>query len=256
MAPPASGVRARHARWMEGRGPAQEAAPDVPKIWLRMIRAVIFDLDGLIIDSETPEVLAWQATYARYGLTFPVTSWLQNVGRNDRPWDPLTPFRPPESPVRPEVVAGLWREQADALMHDYFKPLPGLVPLLSALREEGLRTAVASSSRREWIIRVLERLELTEQFDAAAGGDEVEHAKPRPDVYLLAARRLAVAPAGCVALEDSQNGVRAAKAAGMACIAVPSVLTQHMDFSAADLVVGSLGEITVDTIAAFGNAEA
>jgi HAD superfamily hydrolase (TIGR01509 family) len=240
----------------EGGTRSQEATPEIPKVWLRMISAVIFDLDGLIIDSETPEVLAWQATYARYGMTFPITSWLQNVGRNDRPWDPLTPFRPPDSPAPPEVVAGLWRERADALMHEYFKPLPGVVPLLSALREGGLRTAVASSSRREWIIRVLERLELTEQFDAAAGGDEVQHAKPRPDVYLLAARRLAIAPGECLALEDSQNGVRSAKAAGMACIAVPSVLTRQMDFSAADLVVSSLGEITLDTIAAFGSAKA
>jgi HAD superfamily hydrolase (TIGR01509 family) len=221
-----------------------------------MISAVIFDLDGLIIDSETPEVLAWQAIYARYGMTFPIASWLLNVGRNDRPWDPLNPFRAPQSPASPEAVAALWRQQADALMHEYFKPLPGVVPLLTALREGGLRTAVASSSRREWIVRVLERLGLTAQFNAAAGGDEVQQAKPHPDVYLLAAQRLEMAPHTCVALEDSQNGVRSAKAAGMTCIAVPSALTRQMDFSAADLVVASLGEVTLETIAAFGSAKA
>lgn len=221
-----------------------------------MISAVIFDLDGLIIDSETPEVLAWQATYARYGLEFPVASWLQNVGRNDGPWDPLSPFRRPESPATPDAVARLWHAQADALKETYFTPLPGVVNLLTALRGCGLRTAVASSSRRAWITRVLARVGLADQFDAAAGGDEVRRAKPDPDVYVLAARRVGTAPEACVALEDSQNGVCSAKAAGMACIAVPSALTRQMDFSAADLVVESLLEVTPEVIAALGPAKA
>ena len=223
---------------------------------MRGVEAVIFDLDGLIIDSETPEVMAWQAVYAGYGMEFPVASWLQNVGRNDRPWDPLAPFRAPGSPAAPDAVAALWRERADALMAVSFTPLPGVVPLLSALRRRGIRTAVASSSRRAWIQKVLAELGLERQFDATAGGDEVRRAKPDPDVYLLAARRLGAAPEACVAIEDSQHGVRSAKAAGMACIAVPSALTRQMDFSAADLVVGSLDEVTTDTIATLGPAKA
>jgi beta-phosphoglucomutase-like phosphatase (HAD superfamily) len=135
---------------------------------MRRIDAVIFDLDGLIIDSETPEVMAWTAVYARYGMEFPVASWLQNVGRNDRLWDPLGPFRAPGSPAPPDTVAAIWREQADAAMAGYFTPLPGVVPLLTALRQRGVRTAVASSSRRAWIQKVLARLGLEDQFDAAA----------------------------------------------------------------------------------------
>jgi HAD superfamily hydrolase (TIGR01509 family) len=212
--------------------------------------AVIFDLDGLILDSETPEVLAWQATYARYGLDFPVASWLQNVGRNDRPWDPYAPFRARHSPAPPEEVAALWQAQRDALMRECFRPLPGVVPLLMTLKRGGVRTAVASSSRRAWISHVLAELDLQAQFDAAAGGDEVLRAKPAPDVYLLAALRLSVPPQACVALEDSTNGVRAAKAAGMACVAVPSPLTRQLDFSAADLVVPSLEDLAVETIRA------
>ena len=212
--------------------------------------AVIFDLDGLILDSETPEVLAWQATYARYGLDFPVASWLQNVGRNDRPWDPYGPFRARHSPAPPEEVAALWQAQRDALMRECFRPLPGVVPLLMTLKRGGVRTAVASSSSRAWISHVLAELDLQAQFDAAAGGDEVRRAKPAPDVYLLAALRLSVPPQACVALEDSTNGVRAAKAAGMACVAVPSPLTRQLDFSAADLVVPTLEDLGVETIRA------
>jgi HAD superfamily hydrolase (TIGR01509 family) len=220
-----------------------------------MISAVIFDLDGLIIDSETPEVLAWQAAYARYGLEFPVALWLQNVGRNDRPWDPLGPFRGAQSPERPEAVQDLWRREADALMEDYFRPLPGVVALLTALRGRGLRTAVASTSKGAWIARVLDRLGLQDAFEATAGGDEVRRAKPFPDVYLLAAARLRIRPRDCVALEDTPYGVRAAKTAGMACIAVPSTLTRQLDFSFADLVVEGLQDITPDLIASLRAAK-
>ncbi len=216
------------------------------------VEAVIFDLDGLIVDSETPDVLAWQAVYARYGMEFPVALWLQNVGRRDNVWDPLVQFRRPDSPAAPETVAALRQERAEALMADYLKPLPGVVPLLAALRQCGMRTAVASSSRRAWVSDVLARLGLEAEFDAAAGGDEVRRAKPAPDIYLLAARRLGTAPEACAALEDSPSGVRSARAAGIVCIAVPSPLTRQLDFSAADLVVGSLEEVTPEVILALG----
>ncbi len=188
--------------------------------------AVIFDFDGLIVDSETPEYLAWTAVYARYGLEFPLGSWLRNVGRNDGPFDPLGPFRQGGSPSPPEAAFALWREHHAALEREYLTPLPGVVRLLDGLRAGGVRTAVASSSRAARVRRLL--------------------------VYLLAARRLGTPPEACVALEDSENGVRAAKSAGMRCIAVPSALTRPLDFSAADLVVGSLTEVTPTVIAALG----
>jgi HAD superfamily hydrolase (TIGR01509 family) len=221
-----------------------------------MISAVIFDLDGLILDSETPEVIAWQETYARYGLEFPVDRWLLNVGRVDSPWDAYAALCALDPPVDLALVRRFWRERHDLHAGEYRRPLPGVVALLTAVRARGWRTAVASSSRRASILRALEALNIVDQFDATAGGDEVPRAKPAPDVYLLAAQRVAVAPARCVALEDSQNGVLAAKAAGMVCIAVPSALTRSLDFSAADLVVGTLEEVTPETIAALVRAQA
>lgn len=221
-----------------------------------MISAVIFDLDGLILDSETPEVLAWQETYARYGLEFPLDRWLLNVGRIDSPWDADAALRALDPPVDLALVRGFWRERHDLHAREYRRPLPGVLALLTAVRARGWRTAVASSSRRASILRALEALNIAGQFDSTAGGDEVPRAKPAPDVYLLAARRLGVAPNACVALEDSHNGVRAAKAAGMACIAVPSALTRSLDFSAADLVVRSLEEVTPETIASLARAQA
>jgi beta-phosphoglucomutase-like phosphatase (HAD superfamily) len=96
---------------------------------------------------------------------------------------------------------------------------------------------------------LVERLGLAGQFGAIAGGDEVPLAKPAPDVYLLAARRLEVPPSACTVLEDSENGVHAAKAAGMRCIAVPSVLTRSLDFSRADAVLAGLEHVTLKTLA-------
>ncbi|HEV2439184.1 MAG TPA: HAD-IA family hydrolase [bacterium] len=214
------------------------------------VRAVIFDLDGLIVDSETPEYLAWQAVHAQHGWPFPVSSWRQNIGRNDSPFDPLARFREPNSPMAPEAARALWRDHHERLEPDFLTPLPGVAALLESVRAHGLRTAVASTSRVARVRELLERLGLAGKLDAVAGGDEVARAKPAPDVYRLAARRLEVPEPACVALEDSESGVRAAKAAGMRCIAVPSELTRGMDFSAADLVVGSLLDVRVETITA------
>ncbi len=214
------------------------------------IGAVIFDFDGLILDSETPEYLAWQAVYGRYGLAFPLASWLQNIGRNDSPFDPLGPFRQAGSPILPEAAAALWHGQRARLEQQYLTPLPGVVALLDGLKRQAIRTGIASSSEVSRVRALLAALGLDTYFDAVACGDEVARAKPAPDVYRLAARRLGVPDAACVALEDSENGVRAAKAAGMRCIAVPSALTRRLDFSAADLVVGSLADVTPATIVA------
>ena len=214
------------------------------------VEAVVFDLDGLILDSETPECLAWQAVYARYGIEFPRVEWLQNVGRNDGPFDPLGPFRRGDSPASPASAAALWEERRDELLQEFLTPLPGVVTLLDRAGRAGWRTAVASSSRVARVRALLKELGLAARFDALAGGDEVTHGKPAPDVYLLAADRLGSRPEACVALEDSENGVRAAVSAGMRCIAVPSAMTRGMDFSRADLVVGSLTEVTPSIIAA------
>lgn len=213
------------------------------------VQAVIFDFDGLIADTEMPDYLAWQAVYAQYGRTFPLDSWLRNVGRNDSPFDPLGPFRGPDSPADPDAVLAVWRRHHTRLERDYLTPLPGVLPLLERLKERGIRTAVASSTRRLRIRHLLSALRLQERFEALACGDEVPRAKPAPDVYLLAAGRLGVPAAACVALEDSAPGVCAAKSAGMACIAVPSRITRTMDLSAADLVVTSLLDVTLETIA-------
>jgi len=208
--------------------------------------AVVFDFDGLIVDTEMAECVAWRVLYARRGLVFPFESWLQNVGRNDRPFDPLGPFRGADGSADDAVRE--WRALETSIEPAFLIPLPGVVPLLDTLRRERWKVAIASSSRHVRVAEMVGRLGLAGRFDAIAGGDEVPHAKPSPDVYLLAASRLEVPPQACTALEDSAAGLRAAKAAGMRCIAVPSHVTRSMDFSLADAVVPDLRHVTLHVL--------
>jgi HAD superfamily hydrolase (TIGR01509 family) len=210
-------------------------------------RAAIFDFDGLIVDTEMWECVSWRVVYARRGLVFPFESWLSNVGRNDHLFDPLGPFR--DDAGSASSAEAEWRAVAASIEPAFLVPLPGVVPLLEALRRARWRVAVASSSRRDRVAARLAQLGLAEWVDAVAGGNEVPMAKPAPDVYLLAATRVGVDPEACTALEDSEPGVRAAKAAGMRCIAVPSHITRSMDFSLADAVIADLRDASLDLLA-------
>jgi len=120
--------------------------------------------------------------------------------------------------------------------------LPGVESLLEEAGRRALRRAVASSSSREWVLGWLQRHRIAGRFEAVCARDDVERVKPAPDLFLLAAERLGVAPAACLVFEDSPNGMRAARAAGMRCVAVPNGLTRQLRLPDPDLVVSSLAE--------------
>jgi putative hydrolase of the HAD superfamily len=126
--------------------------------------------------------------------------------------------------------------------------LPGVVQLLDSADEHGLPCAVASSSGSAWVERFLGQIGIRGRFVALATRETVPNAKPAPDLFLEACRRLSVEPARSVALEDSVNGIKAAKAAGMACVAVPNPVTKHVDLTHADAVVASLELVTIDLL--------
>ena len=206
------------------------------------IEAVIFDMDGVLIDSEhvwdeIRENLAkerggrWHdgAQRAMMGMSSPEWSAYMHdvIGLADTPAE-----------INAEVVRQMLERYSVA------------PPWIDGAREAIVRMAenwtigLASSSNRELIDRVLEAGGLTERFGAAVSSEEVAGGKPRPDVYLEAARRLDVDPTNCVAIEDSHNGIRSAKAAGMACIAIPNPMFPPGDALAeADLVIGSISEL-------------
>ena len=122
------------------------------------------------------------------------------------------------------------------------QPRPGILQWIGDAQEAGLSLAVASTSHRDWVHGYLDRLDLRASFSHTACGDEVERVKPAPDLYRLALQRLGSAAGEAIAIEDSPNGIAAAKAAGLFCIAVPNPMTQALDLSAADLHLASLAE--------------
>ena len=211
------------------------------------LEAVVFDFDGLIIDTEWVIYETARAAFAAHGHQLSVPAWATVVGLSDdddAAWATLLDAAGIEAFDVADYSAAY--QAQDRSNRDTLPALPGVEVLFDSLIAEGVAIGVASSSSRAWLDRHLGRLGLTHQLSTIVGADLVGGVgKPAPDVYLQACADLGADPARSVALEDSGHGVTAAKAAGMAAVAVPSRITQFNDFAAADLVVGSLEELTV-----------
>ncbi len=209
-------------------------------------QAAIFDCDGLLADTETPDYDAWRMLYAEHGLMLEVRDWAALIGvakgHTLADWHQALAARVGPAYNRDAITKRRQAHYAQAMQT--LAPMPGVVALLNALAAEGIPTAVASNSERAWVDRVLEITGLAGRFQAIATADEVAQPKPAPDVYLLAARRLNIAPAQCIAFEDSPRGLAAAHAAGMGTVAVPSALTRHLDWAQAHHLVQTLENVT------------
>lgn len=215
-----------------------------------MLQALIFDFDGLVIDTEITEMRAWREIYQRYNVDLPLETYLLCVGRGAttqifHPYDYLVEQLGRE--LDRAAIQTECRRRNLELIHAQ-PVLPGVRELIVEAKRRGLRLAVASSSPRSWVDSHLTRLGLRGFFDTLACGDEVEHAKPYPDPYLKAMEKLAVSAEQAVAFEDSLNGMLAARAAGIFCIVVPGELTQYLTFGEVDLRVASLAEISLEIL--------
>lgn len=211
----------------------------------RPYKALVFDFDGLILETETPVYQSWQEVYREHGLDLPMEIWSEVIGRAHH-FDPLAHLEEKLGrKVDPEVVER--RKARRVQMIESLEALPGVYQAVSEARRLGLKLGVASSSSRRWVTGHLERLGLAD-FECIRCGDDIEHAKPAPDLYLAVCDCLGVSPAEAVAFEDSANGVAAAKAAGLKCVAVPNDMTAGMDLSAADLNLDSLAALPLGEI--------
>jgi HAD superfamily hydrolase (TIGR01509 family) len=211
--------------------------------------ALIFDFDGLMVDTEWPAFEAWSAIYREHGVELLLSRWVECVGSSTARFDPVAHLceltgRTLDGPV---LVAD--KERRKAGICDVLGVMPGVEAQIAAARAHGWTVAVASSSGSGWVRGHLERLGLTQRLDAILTREDVARVKPAPDLYLKAAAVLGAAPAACVVLEDSLNGVRAAKAAGMRCYAVPNRVTRGLDFSEADAVLASVAELPLARLA-------
>lgn len=206
---------------------------------MTQIAAVVFDMDGILVDSEPLHLRATQAALGARGPSYTERDNRAFFGATDS--ELLRVLRILFD--LPEPTAALVEAKTAhlvALVRAEARPLPGVPTVPRGLRSSGFRLALASASRPSVIQAVLETVGLDGAFDAIVSGDEVARGKPAPDAFLMAARRLGVEPARCLVVEDSRNGVLAGKAAGMTVAAVPCPATSHEDFSAADFVLPGL----------------
>lgn len=211
-----------------------------------MIKAVIYDVDGTMVDSEPLHVQAWDDALRQYAHKLP---------------DLSEEFRSTMAGKKPIVIAGgmvdelglritpetLLQTKASIFMRlagTGLKGMPGVVGSIKHFKAAGFRLAIGTSLHTEYIRLVLERLGVQTAFDIIVTGDDIKNGKPHPETYLTVVQKLELEPRECVVLEDAKSGIESAKAAGCYCVAIenPNALPQNT--SSADVVVGTLDEVT------------
>jgi putative hydrolase of the HAD superfamily len=204
--------------------------------------AVLFDFDGILVDTEWAIYQAWQRVFEDHGHHLPLEIYTRCIGTDFATWSPKTHL---------EELTGLaidWHDldarRQEEIMKDltHEGPMHGVVALLERLAARKIACAVVSSSSHKWVDGWLEKLGLTGFFQTTVCRGDAPRIKPTPDLYLEAARQLSIPAAECLVIEDSLNGLLSAKAAGMSVWIVPNRVTESLDFTAANRVLRSLAE--------------
>ena len=209
--------------------------------------ALIFDFDGLILDTESAEVEIWNDFYAKVGLTFTMDAYINAIGSNSpEDFHPAILLADREGEERSfEQIRQDFRKIA-YLRCEQLEAMDGVVDLIKNAKTKGYFLAVGSSASYSWVQTHLNRLGLLNAFDVIVTFDDVENAKPAPDIYLKVLEKLDVSAEDALVFEDSQNGVLAAHRAGIRAIAVPNPITAIQDFSLATAVLSSLANFNPD----------
>ncbi|MBN2115778.1 MAG: HAD family hydrolase [Anaerolineales bacterium] len=213
-----------------------------------MVKALIFDFDGLILDTETPDYQVWQAIYREHGFELPHEEWGRIIGGYG-----LSNFDAAEhlsflTQGGLDSVSLRDRHHSESAALTLAQPiLPGVMDYLRAAKRLGLRLAIASSSPHSWVDTHMKRLALFDYFEKVICQDDVAagRTKPNPDLFLLALDRLQVRKNEAIVFEDSPNGVTAARSAGIFVVAVPNPITSLLPFEGADLTLTSLADLSL-----------
>ncbi len=213
----------------------------------KKLEALIFDFDGLILDTETPEFDVLNEIYAEYDVELSIEKWGQIIGGSGAvEFDPVSDIKQlTDVNIDHQPLLDRWRAEADARIAA--NPiLPGVVDTLDEAEQCGLKLAIASSSPHSWVDTHLIRLGLFDRFQHIICADDVTHTKPSPDLFLLALSKLNVSADRALIFEDSPNGVKAANAAGIPVVAVPNPVTSQLRFKGEKLILGSLAEFSLE----------
>lgn len=212
---------------------------------MHTLKALIFDFDGTIVDTETPDFLAWRDTFLEFGCTFPEDR-IRNSAGSSTQFEPLS-YLLENSMFAADIrsVKLFWQGRYEASIAKSIEAA-GLRTLLENAREKCLRLAIASSSSRNWIVTHLSRLGLLHWFDFISSGSDVNRVKPYPDVYLHCLAGLQCQPNEVIAFEDSKNGVLASKSADIYTIWIPNDVTRKQEVQIADQTINSF--LTLDKV--------
>jgi HAD superfamily hydrolase (TIGR01509 family) len=208
------------------------------------VKLLVFDFDGLILDTEAPVYDAWREIYTEHGVELAFDKWAACIGTADA-FDPCLDLQAALGrALDVTALEARHRARTDVLIGAR-TILPGVREYIEEAAGLGLALGVASSSSRRWVEGHLTRLGLHQRFHVIRCADDVVRVKPDPALYRAVVEAVGVRPQEAVALEDSPNGVLAAKRAGLTCVAVPNPLTARLDFGGADLTLGSLAELSL-----------
>lgn len=215
-----------------------------------MIEAVVFDFDGLIFDTETPEYQSWSEVYQEFGAELSLDIWSAWIGSDSsgfNPYDYLEELT--GKTVNRAEVRSLRRHKYESLTGNA-DLRPGVRDYIGSAKDMGLEIGLASSSSRNWVVSHLERFSLLSYFDCVRTRDNVRFSKPDPELYIQAMECLQVSPDHSIAFEDSPNGALAAKRAGMLCVVVPNELTRSLKFPQIEYRLESMEQLSLSTLIA------
>lgn len=213
------------------------------------IEALIFDFDGLILDTESSDFNSWDMLYQTYGERYSFEQWLTILGGSGE-----SAFDPAENLIAmkglkkdvPTLRADAWEIKKDLLAKEV--PLPGVLEMLDEAEQMGMPKAIASSSPLRWVETNLRAHGLFERFDVIVTADDVAQTKPAPDLFLLAAEKMGFGADEVIVFEDSLNGIEAARRAGMFAVAIPNAMVRTLDYSHAPMRFDSMADIDLNEL--------
>lgn len=210
------------------------------------IKALIFDFDGLILDTETAMFRSWEEIFVEYGIKVSPVEWASLLGSSTDPAEAYEIIEKHigESVDRAAIRARRTQRELELLKSE--EVMPGVLDLIAEAKDRNLRLGIASSSDRKWVLGHLTRLSLHTNFESIRCADDVLNTKPSPDLYLAVLGDMGIQPHQAIAFEDSLHGVEAVKRAGIFCVAVPNDVTRHLPMPKADLTVNSLSEMELE----------
>ena len=213
-----------------------------------MIRGIIFDFDGLILETEGPVYQSWQEVFQEHNCRLELSAWAKILGSAQGAYDPFDDLeRQLGHPVERKRLEATRRARELELIAQEMV-LPGVRDYLEKAQENGLKLAIASSSDRRWVVGHLERLGLLSYFDCIRTADDVEQTKPDPELYRQALECLGLTPEEAIVFEDSPHGITAAREAGLFCIAVPNGISRQLSVDHADLHLESMADQNLEEL--------